>query len=95
MINKLAVNTSGFRFGKLLDYRDPNFLPGGAKYGDLPAMLALASPTKLLLYGEPEAPEVVKQAYGASGAENSLIHAEQVNLEEFADFLDERVARVS
>lgn len=90
VINKLAVNTSGFRFGKLLDYRDPNFLPGGAKYGDLPAMLALAAPTKLLLYGEPEAPEVVKQAYGASGAENALIHAEQVNLEEFADFLDEK-----
>ncbi len=39
-IKSAAVNTGGFRFGKLLDLRDVNFLPGGAKYGDLPAMLS-------------------------------------------------------
>jgi len=89
-ITKLAVNTSGLRFGKLLDYRDPNFLPGGAKYGDLPAMLALAAPAKLLLYGEAETPDLVKQTYEAEGAANSLIKGEQPNLEELIDFLEER-----
>lgn len=88
VINKLAVNTSGFRFSKLLDYRDPNFLPGGAKYGDLPAMLALAAPTKMLLYGE-STPEIVKQAYAAEKADGSLEIGEQINLEELADFLAE------
>jgi hypothetical protein len=89
-INKLAVNTSGFRFSKLLDYRDPNFLPGGAKYGDIPAMLALAAPAKLLLFGEAETPERVKQAYEAEGASNSLIKSDQFDPQEFIDFLEER-----
>jgi hypothetical protein len=90
VINKLAINTAGFRFGKLLDYRDPNFLPGGAKYGDLPAMLALAAPAKLLLFGEPEAPQIVKLAYDAAKADQSLIVSEQANGEELLDFLEER-----
>jgi dienelactone hydrolase len=39
-IQNTLVDTGGFRFGKLLALRDINFLPGGAKYGDLPAMLS-------------------------------------------------------
>ncbi|MDB6041376.1 MAG: hypothetical protein JWM99_5217, partial [Verrucomicrobiales bacterium] len=31
-IHNAVVNTGGFRFGKLLDLHDVNFLPGGAKY---------------------------------------------------------------
>lgn len=30
-----------FRFGRVLDLRAPDFLPGGARYGDLPALLEL------------------------------------------------------
>ncbi len=30
-----------FRFGRVLDLRSPDFLPGGARYGDLPALLEL------------------------------------------------------
>ena len=51
-INKAAVDSAGFRFGKLLDYRDPNFLPGGSKYLDLPGMIALGAPHPLWLAGE-------------------------------------------
>ena len=29
-IDRAALDTRGFRFGKVLDYRDPMFLPGGA-----------------------------------------------------------------
>lgn len=90
MIQKLVINTEGFRFSKLLDFRDPNFLPGGAKYGDLPAMLALAAPAKLMLLGEPEAPQVVKQAYEAAGASDSLLVGEQLDPQEFIDFLHEK-----
>lgn len=39
-IDRTVVDTGGFRFGKLLDYRSPDFLPGAAKYGDLPGLLA-------------------------------------------------------
>ena len=51
-IDRAAVDTGGFRFGKLLDYRHPMFLPGGAKYLDLPGMIALAAPQPLWLAGE-------------------------------------------
>jgi len=39
-IETVAIDTGGFRFGKVLDIHDPNFLPGGAKYGDLPGVFA-------------------------------------------------------
>ena len=49
---KAAVDTRGFRFAKLLDYRDPMFLPGGAKYLDVPGLLALSEQLPLLVAGE-------------------------------------------
>lgn len=51
-IDMAAVDTRGFRFGQVLDLRDPNFLPGGAKYGDVLGMLALHAPHALWLAGE-------------------------------------------
>jgi hypothetical protein len=47
-----------------LDLRDPNFLPGGAKYGDVPGMLALHAPRALWLAGErPAGMEFVRRQY--------------------------------
>ncbi len=43
-IDQAVIDTGGFRFGQVLDLHDPNFLPGGAKYGDVPALLALGAP---------------------------------------------------
>ena len=54
-IAKAAVETKGFRFGQLLDYRDPMFLPGGAKYLDVPGLLCLASAQPLWVAGESDA----------------------------------------
>lgn len=50
-IQLAAINTSAFRFGHVKDVRSPDLLPGGAKYGDLPGMLALSS-GRLWLAGE-------------------------------------------
>lgn len=73
-INRAAIDTKGFRFGKLTDYRDANFLPGGAKYGDLPGMLSLAAPAKLWLGGETEASaELVKKSYAAAGKKDGVV----------------------
>ena len=66
-ITHAAVDTEGFRFGKLLDYRDPMFLPGGAKYLDLPGFLALNAPQPLWLAGEGKEPAVVSGLYRAAG----------------------------
>lgn len=64
-----VINTEGFRFGKLVAFHDPNFLPGGAKYGDLPGFLALAAPTKLLLAGEgSEVPPLIRSFHKEGNA---------------------------
>ena len=38
-IEAVAIDMRGFRFGNVLDIHDANFLPGGAKYADLPGVL--------------------------------------------------------
>jgi hypothetical protein len=35
---EVQFDSNDFRFGDVTDYRDPNFLPGSVKYGDLPAL---------------------------------------------------------
>jgi len=72
-VDRAVVDTAGFRFAKLTDFTDPDFLPGGAKYLDLPGILALSAPGELWLAGEgPEAPPVVAAAYKAAGRSGSL-----------------------
>jgi hypothetical protein len=69
-IDRAVITTGGFRFGKMLEIHDVNFLPGGAKYGDLPGFIALSAPGKLWLGGEePQSLTVVRAIYPAS-AEN-------------------------
>jgi hypothetical protein len=53
-IARMAIDTGGFRFGRLRELRDVNFLPGGANYFDLPGMIALGAPGDLFLGGETE-----------------------------------------
>jgi hypothetical protein len=71
-IQLAAVDTDGFRFARLLDYRDPQFLPGGAKYLDLPGLLALDAPQRLWLCGENAAPKIVKDFYESAGQTQRL-----------------------
>lgn len=68
-IDGLAVDTQGFRFRTLSDYRDPRFLPGAVKYGDLPSLLALSAPRPMWLGGENgDVPERIADAYRAADA---------------------------
>jgi len=72
-VDRAVVDTGGFRFAKLTAFDDPDFLPGGAKYLDLPGMLALSAPGELWLAGEgPQAPAVVTAAYQAAGSPDNL-----------------------
>ena len=56
LLHAAAIDTQGFRFGNVLDIHSPDFLPGGATYGDLPGMIHLAELPNLKLTGEPEIP---------------------------------------
>jgi dienelactone hydrolase len=71
-IDRAAVDTNGFRFGKLLDYRDPMFLPGGAKYLDVPGLLALNAPHALWLAGEGGEPAFVTASYRNASKADAL-----------------------
>ncbi|MSU24503.1 MAG: acetylxylan esterase [Opitutus sp.] len=73
-IASAALDTDGFRFAKILDVHDVNFLPGGAKYFDLTGMLALHAPGRLWLTGEAN-PAIVEQAYAAGGMRKNLVLA--------------------
>ncbi len=72
-IDRAAMDTQRFRFGQLLDYRDPMFLPGGAKYLDLPGMIALNAPRPLWLAGEGQEPAVVTAAYRTASQADELV----------------------
>ena len=88
-IDRAAVETGGFRFGKLLDFRDPSFLPGGAKYGDVPALLALNAPAKLWVGGE-VAPDLATKLYGAANAAGALTSAAKADRAAAAKWLLEK-----
>src|SRR6185369_8621501 len=72
-IDLAVIDTGGFRFGKVLDLHDPNFLPGGSKYGDLPALLALGAPGRTWVGGETaEGLTLVQSEYQALKANKNL-----------------------
>jgi hypothetical protein len=73
-IAKTALDTRGFRFAEVADWRDPRFLPGGAKYLDLPGFLA-AHPLPLWLAGEPEPTTAEAAAYAAFGRPDWLVRS--------------------
>ena len=72
LIDRLAIDTAGFRFKSINAFDHPDFLPGGAKYFDLPGMIALCAPGKIWLAGEPDLPEVVSATFKAAEANDKL-----------------------
>lgn len=74
LVDRLVADTAGFRFARLAAIDDPDFLPGGAKYLDLPGMAALCAPVELRLTDEPgrPLPAVVTAAYVAAGKPGAL-----------------------
>ncbi|HND52241.1 MAG TPA: alpha/beta hydrolase family protein [Pirellulaceae bacterium] len=75
-IDAAVIDTAGFRFANVPDIQDPNFLPGGGKYGDVPGILSVAAPAKLVVVGEgAELPKIVQAAYKAAGAEKNAASA--------------------
>ncbi len=78
-IDRAAIDTAGFRFANLTAIDDPDFLPGGAKYNDLPGMISLSAPFPLWLAGENgPAATLISTAYQVAGhAENAAFWQEK------------------
>jgi len=73
LVDRAAIDTAGFRFATVATIEDAAFLPGGAKYDDLPGALAVAAPGPLWLAGEGRrVPAVVDAAYRAAGAPRAV-----------------------
>ncbi len=70
-IERLAVNTGGFRFEEL-ELFDPNFFPGGSRYGDIPRYLAMGAPRHTWICGETSTGEVLA-AYRGVDAKAKLV----------------------
>jgi dienelactone hydrolase len=75
-VDRAAIDTAGFRFAQETDIYGVNFLPGAVKYGDLPALLALAAPTRMWLAGEATLPPLMQKAYAASESAEQLTHSQ-------------------
>ncbi|WP_152052229.1 alpha/beta hydrolase family protein [Tautonia marina] len=66
-LDAIALGTNGYRFGRIIDHRDPDLWPGALKYGDLPSLLALCAPTPLWVSGEGnQLPDIILDAYRAT-----------------------------
>jgi len=52
VVDKMIVDTEGFRFANITSFDDVDMLPGIVKYGDLPAILALSDPETTEVRGE-------------------------------------------
>ncbi len=87
-VGKIAVNTNGFRFGKINDIHNVNFLPGGAKYGDLPGMIGAAKTSQVFLSGESKMPEIVKRLRGGDASDVSV--ALSLNIDKMLNWITDQ-----
>ncbi|HTQ37404.1 MAG TPA: acetylxylan esterase [Pirellulales bacterium] len=72
-VDRTVADTAGFRFGNVTAIDHPDFLPGGAKYFDLPGLLALCAPRELWLRGEalPDAAATASAAPASASASDA------------------------
>lgn len=73
VVASASITTDGFRFGKLTNLWDVNFLPGGSKYGDIDGLLSLCAPVKMVLNDSDKTGlTAVKATYEATGSQLEL-----------------------
>jgi hypothetical protein len=72
-VTQLIADTEGFRFANLKDVWDVNFVPGAAKYGDIPAIFALCSgTTTTVIHEDGKTLPGVVASFRAAGNESAL-----------------------
>ncbi len=72
LVERAVINARGFRFAAITAFDDPDFVPGAAKYLDMPGLLALSAPGQLWLADEGAELSIVRRAYHASCSPDQL-----------------------
>ncbi|MCA9217725.1 MAG: acetylxylan esterase [Planctomycetales bacterium] len=73
LVDDTIIHSDGFRFASVDRIHDPNFVPAAAKYDDLPGILAICAPAKMVVFGETaDAKSIVSSIYKLSGAEDAI-----------------------
>lgn len=73
IVDVAAIDTAGFRFIEVKDIYSPDLLPGGAKYGDVPGLIAAAAPGRAWVGGESQSSlGFAQRMYKATGADSAL-----------------------
>lgn len=91
-VDRAFAETQGFRFAEVSSLHDPSFLPGGARYMDLPGIIALAGDVELSLVGETNLPGWVELSVTRDGGSIELLPAEtMLTPSQFAPKLGERL----
>lgn len=77
-LSGVAIHTDGFRFADETDVYGVDFLPGAARYNDLPGLLSLAAPARMWLAGEdPAVVQSVSETWAARGTGKLTLAADQ------------------
>ena len=72
-VDRLAVDNADFRFAAVDDLRALMFLPGGAKYHDLPGAMAISAPAPLWCHTvNRKPPQPITAAYEAANASKMI-----------------------
>ncbi|MCF6312860.1 MAG: alpha/beta hydrolase family protein [Verrucomicrobiales bacterium] len=72
-VDKAIIVSDEFRFADITSFRDPDFIPGSVKYGDLTGLLNLATSHKVWLVGEdPSLYQAAKIEFEKSGGSLSV-----------------------
>ena len=72
-VGRCYVTTEGSRFADVTAYSDRNFVPGAARYFDLPGLMSLRAPHPLTVIDDSgEDLDLVKRVYLATGATDKL-----------------------
>jgi hypothetical protein len=66
-VRRAVIGNADFRFADVSEIHDVSFLPGGAKYGDLPGFLGLGAPNETRLVGAAAVPDLTKRLYESAG----------------------------
>lgn len=86
-IDKTVIISDGFRFENITSYRDPNFIPGAVKYGDLPGLVDTAFANDVWIGGEDPASFKAAQAAFKKNGGSLTVSKDEGNIKSAIDWL--------